>query len=117
MTAGMDFRLSATMRLRTSEWPCWVHLHTVLGPVSALKASPRVRLSSCSTRGVQEPQEAEALVPGRPPAGVGAPGAVAGGIPPLQAALAAENSGGSAMAATAALGSRPRRPSVIAWPN
>ncbi len=95
-----------------------MHLHSGFGPVWALKLSPRVSLSTCSTRGVQEPQEAEALVTARTSSRLESPWAtIAAVIAPLHTPLQPHTSAVSAMAATAALGSRPDRPSVTAWPK
>jgi hypothetical protein len=110
MTAGMDFSSYSTMALRTSECGLCVHLHIGLGPVCSLKPSPRVSFSTCSTSGVHEPHEAEALVTAFTSSSVVRPWVVmAETIEPLQTPLQPQISCVSGMAATAALGSRPDR--------
>ncbi len=91
---------------------------TGLGPVWALKSSPRVRARSCSTSGVHEPQEAEALVWALTDSRVVSPSLpMAPVIAPLQTPLQPQISAVSASAATADLGSWPARPSVTWRPK
>src|SRR5690606_23416864 len=104
------------LRTRACEWGAQGQMG--LGPVGPTAASPAVSLRSFSTSGVHEPHEAEALVSARTLSMlVRAFSTIALVIAPLQTPLQPQTSASSAIAATAAAGSRPRRPSVAAWPN
>ena len=110
----MVFSPWSTIVRRTTAWPWRVHGQAGLGPVCAWKPSPSTNLSRFSTSGVQDPQDAAALVTARTCSKLDRPcSAMAAVIVPLHTPLQSQTSSLSAMAATAALGSRPRRPSVI----
>ena len=61
MTAGIDFSSAARMSRRTSSCPRSVQPH-IGSTADFANLSPSVRVITCSTKPVQVPQEAEALV-------------------------------------------------------